>query len=113
MDMHCSKRKIDMCVSLMPTCWKVRRFKNFVPGNELSQWNDFVRALEKHKSIYAFTKPFDASVLPRENVKKVVLAEFVAAGLLRQGVEMYGRHRALRDCLFEAARSAGMRPWRL
>ena len=32
--------------------------------------------------------------------------------LLRQGVAMYGRHHALRDCLFEAARAAEQRPWR-
>ena len=32
--------------------------------------------------------------------------------LLRSGLEMYGRHHALRDCVYDAARSANQRPWR-
>ena len=32
--------------------------------------------------------------------------------LRKSGVNMYGRHHALRDCLYEAARAAYLSPWK-
>ena len=32
--------------------------------------------------------------------------------LRRTGVNMYGRHHAIRDCLYEAARAANLNPWK-